>query len=202
MRPTVTSDKAAPGQKRALYLACALATIATSPHAETMLAANEATLQTVIVTADKLGRSLQDTPASVVVLKAEELERRAGATTTRDVLANIPNIVYTGTGNIAPTVRGVDSTGASQGVDAFIAGSRARLNMQIDGRPASYNEIVFGDSALWDVQQVEVLRGAQSTLQGRNAISGTIATKTKDPTFTTEGAVRLAITTRSAPRRS
>jgi outer membrane receptor protein involved in Fe transport len=64
--------------------------------------------------------------------------------------------------------------------------------VQIDGRPASYNEVTFGDSGLWDVDHVEILRGAQSTLQGRNAIAGTIITKTKDPTFDTESAVRVA----------
>src|SRR3546814_6901795 len=75
--------------------------------------------------------------------------------------------------------------------DAFIAGSRPRINMQLDGRPLSYNEIIFGDSELWDVEQIEVLRGAQSTLQGRNAMAGTIATKTNDPTFDSEGALRF-----------
>jgi len=94
-----------------------------------------------------------------------------------------PNISLVGTGNQAPTIRGVDGTGAAKGADAFYAGSRPRLNVQIDGRPASYNEITFGDSALWDVDHVEILRGAQSTLQGRNAIAGTLITKTKDPTF-------------------
>jgi len=148
-------------------------------------------LEEVIVSAEKLGRSLADTPASVVVLDRNELERRAGLTTTRDVLVNIPNVVLVGTGNTAPVIRGVDGTGAAQGADAFFAGSRPRINVQIDGRALSYNEIVFGDSAIWDVQQIEVLRGAQSTLQGRNAIAGTIATKTNDPTFENEGALRV-----------
>ena len=149
-------------------------------------------VEEVIVTAEKLGRSLMDTPASTVVLDERALEKRAGIATTRDLLESIPNVVLSGTGNTAPVVRGVDGTGAAQGADAFFAGSRPRLNVQVDGRALSYNEIVFGDSAIWDVQQVEVLRGAQSTLQGRNAIAGTIVTKTKDPTFGNEGAVRLA----------
>jgi outer membrane receptor protein involved in Fe transport len=150
------------------------------------------TLSTVIVTANKIDQSIMNTPASVEVLDARDLESRAGLTTVKDVLATTPNIVYTGTGNTAPAIRGVDGTGASQGSDAFIAGSRSRINMQIDGRPASYNEIVFADSAMWDVKQVEVLRGAQSTLQGRNAIAGTIVTKTNDPSYEAGGALRLA----------
>lgn len=162
--------------------------IAASDKADTA----EPKLSTVIVIADKIGRSIMNTPTSIAVLDADDLANRAGLNTSKDILANVPNIIFVGTGNIAPTIRGVDTTGASQGGDAFIAGSRSRLNMQIDGRPASYNEIVFADSALWDVQQVEVLRGAQSTLQGRNAIAGTIATKTNDPTFVPEGALRFA----------
>lgn len=149
-------------------------------------------LSTVIVTAEKSGRSLLDTATSVSVLNARELERRAGLVTTRDLLENTPNISLVGTGNQAPTVRGVDGTGAAKGADAFFAGSRPRLNVQIDGRPASYNEITFGDSALWDVDHVEILRGAQSTLQGRNAIAGTIITRTKDPTYDFESALRVA----------
>src|SRR3546814_16423240 len=66
---------------------------------------------------------------------------------------------------------------------------RTGSNMQLDGRPLSYNEIIVGDSERWDVEQVEVLRGAQSTLQSRNAMPGTIATKTNDPTFDSEGAL-------------
>lgn len=149
-------------------------------------------LPTVTVTAEKLGRSLMDTGTSAVVLDQHELETRAGLSSLKDVLASVPNVVYVGTGNIAPAIRGVDSTGASQGSDAFIAGSRSRLNVQIDGRPASYNEVVFGDGEVWDIQQIEVLRGAQSTLQGRNAIAGTIAVKTNDPSFENEGAVRVS----------
>jgi outer membrane receptor protein involved in Fe transport len=152
----------------------------------------EETLSTVIVTAGKISRSLLDTPTSISVLSSRDLERRAALTTTKDLLENTPNISLVGTGNQAPTVRGVDGTGAAKGADAFFAGSRPRLNVQIDGRPASYNEVTFGDSALWDVAHVEILRGAQSTLQGRNAIAGTIITKTKDPTFEPESAVRVA----------
>lgn len=152
---------------------------------------SDETLSTVIVTGEKIGRSIMDTPTSVNVLSARELERRAGLQTAKDILENTPNISLVGTGNQAPTVRGVDGTGAAKGADAFYAGSRPRLNVQIDGRPASYNEVTFGDTALWDLEQVEVLRGAQSTLQGRNAIAGTVIMRTKDPTYEPEGSVRV-----------
>lgn len=158
--------------------------------AATQAAADATTLDAVVVTAEKRDRSLQDTDTSAVVLDAQALDRR-GINDSNEVLANIANVTSTGTSNFAPAVRGVDGTGPAQGADAFFAGSRARLNVQIDGRPASYNEVVFGTSSMWDVEQVEVLRGPQSTLQGRNAIAGTLAISTRDPTWTTEAGVRL-----------
>jgi outer membrane receptor protein involved in Fe transport len=148
------------------------------------------TLEAVKVTAEKSGRSLKDTAASVTVLDGETLDRR-GIDDSRAAMGQIPNVTNSGPGNLAPAVRGVDGTGSAQGADAFFAGSRARLGVQVDGRPASYNEVVFGNASLWDVEQVEMLNGPQSTLQGRNAIAGTLVIKTRDPTWSPEGAVRL-----------
>jgi iron complex outermembrane recepter protein len=149
------------------------------------------TLGPVMITGEKVERSLRDTATSVTVLGAEEIEERPRITSTNDALARVPNLTTTGTNNLAPAVRGVDGTGPAQGADAFFAGTRPRLNVQIDGRPASYNEVVFGDVSLWDVEQVEVLRGPQSQLQGRNAIAGTVVVKTKDPTYDYEVGARL-----------
>lgn len=146
------------------------------------------TLQATVVTAEKQGRSLHDTATSTDVLDAQALADR-GDFSGRDVLANAANVTSMGQGNAAPSIRGIDGTGSAQGVDAFFAGTRPRLNVTVDGRPLSYNELVFGDSGLWDVDQVELLRGAQSLLQGRNAIAGTLAIKTRDPSFTPEAGV-------------
>ncbi|WP_162917069.1 TonB-dependent receptor domain-containing protein [Dongia deserti] len=148
------------------------------------------TLQPLTVTAERTERSIMDTATSVVVLDADTIEQRPGMKSTNDIMSSIPNVVAPSTSNIAPAVRGVDGTGPAQGADAFLAGTRPRLNVQIDGRPQSYNEVVFGDVSLWDVEQVEVLRGAQSTLQGRNAIAGTVAVKTNDPTYDFEVGAR------------
>lgn len=149
------------------------------------------TLPPLTVTGEKTDRSVMDTSTSVIILDAETIEQRAGLESTNDALARVPNMTSTGTGNYAPVIRGVAGTGAAEGADAFFAGSRPRMNMQIDGRPANYNEVVFGDISLWDVQQVEVLRGAQSQLQGRNAIAGTVVVKSKDPTYDFEAGARL-----------
>ena len=139
-------------------------------------------IEELIVTAERLGRSVLDTSTSVVVIDAEALAQRA-ADGIKDLMSSVPNVTVTGRSSFAPSVRGVDGTGPAYGADAFFAGTRPRLNIQSDGRPASYNEVVFGDFGVWDLQQVEVLRGPQSTLQGRNSIAGTIAVKTADPTY-------------------
>ena len=146
--------------------------------------------ESVMVFGERSERSLRDTAASVAVFDERTLEQRPLVLGTTDLLARVPNITATGTNNFAPSVRGADGTGPAQGADAFFAGTRARLNIQVDGRPASYNEVVFGDVGLWDVEQVEVFRGAQSTLQGRNAVAGTVVVKTKDPTYQPEVKVR------------
>ncbi len=148
-------------------------------------------LQPLTVTGEKIDRSLAETATSVAVFDAAALEQRPGLETTRDALARVPNVVTTGTNNFAPTVRGIDGTGPTNGGYAFVAGIRPRINLQIDGRPTSFNEIVYGNNSLWDVEQVEVLRGPQSTIQGRNAIAGAVVVKTKDPTWDWEGGVRL-----------
>jgi outer membrane receptor protein involved in Fe transport len=147
--------------------------------------------ESVTVLGQRTPRSLRDTSASVAVYDQAALESQPGAQEVSGLLSVVPNMISdTGT-NLAPAVRGADGTGPAQGADAFFAGSRARLNFQIDGRPASYNEVTFGDVALWDVQQVEVFRGPQSALQGRNAVAGTISVRTNDPTYHPEAKLRV-----------
>ena len=166
------------------------ATSAQSPATSSDEREAASTLTEVIVTAERLGRSVLDTSTSVVIVDEKALAQRA-ADGLRDLLASIPNVTLSGRSSFAPSVRGVDGTGASYGADAFFAGTRLRLNSQVDGRPASYNEAVYGDFGIWDLQQVEVLRGPQSTLQGRNSIAGTIAVKTADPTYDLQAKARL-----------
>lgn len=140
-------------------------------------------LAPLTVTGELIDRPIEDSGVSAEIFDAQALEERAGLDSVRDVLEQTPNVSSL-TGMIqAPTIRGVDGTGAAIGGNAFLAGTRARLNWQIDGRPASYNEVVFGDLNIWDLEQVEVLRGPQSTLTGRNSIAGTVVIKTNDPSF-------------------
>jgi outer membrane receptor protein involved in Fe transport len=155
--------------------------------------ADDTTLGEVVVTGEKVRRSLRDTAASVDVTDGRELGRRTDIVTTSDLLSQIPNVISAEPSNLAPAVRGLDGTGPAQGADAFFAGTRPRLNYQIDGRTLSHNEAIFSDATLWDAESVEVFRGPQSTLQGRNAIAGAILVKTRDPTYDFNGSVRALV---------
>ncbi len=175
----------------------ASAALATPVGAEEGAARNgtdtpETMLDVVVVTGEKTNRTLSSTASSVRVYSSRELRENVGILSTEDLLSNTANVTPSGVQNLAPAVRGIDGTGPSQGSDAFLAGTRPRLNIQVDGRTASYNEVIFGDLGLWDVQQVEVFRGTQSLLQGRNSIAGTVVYKTNDPAFEKEIGGRVA----------
>lgn len=140
------------------------------------------------VSGERFERSVSQTASSVDVTTAEELNERAGSDSVRSVLELVPNVsVGDGTGH---TIRGQDTNGALQGADAFLGGSRPRATIQVDGRPVNFNQYVYGTSELWDVKQVEVFRGPQTTTQGANSIAGAIFVETNDPSFELESAVR------------
>ncbi|MGH6614538.1 TonB-dependent receptor [Sphingomonas sp.] len=147
----------------------------------------------IIVIADRANRSLKETSASVNVSTARDIASASGVYSVNNLLDRIPNIVTTEPGNDLPAIRGIDGTGVGNGITAFLAGVRPRLTYQVDGRTLSFNEAVFGDTSLWDASQVEVYRGPQSTLQGRNSIAGVIAVKTTDPSFAWHGAARAIV---------
>lgn len=148
-------------------------------------------LDTIIITGDNIARDLMETPSSVSVVTAEELEReKPGKDEVRTVIQGTPNILYTD--NVStPVIRGQDAQGPHTGANAFFAGSVPRATINLDGHYLSYNELYFGATSTWDVDSIEVFRGPQTTSQGANAIAGAIIVNTKDPSFTPEGAYRI-----------
>lgn len=147
----------------------------------------------IAVTWNRLGTSFE-------LLDEGDLEDRPVQETVQDVLSVAVNVTAPEAIAKAPTVRGVDGTGPAEDANAFFAGSRPRLGLSINGRPAGYNELVFGNQSLWDVESVALLRGAQSTLSGRNAIAGTLAITTKAPTFEREAAFEFSAGTQDQHR--
>lgn len=147
-------------------------------------------LQPITVTGEKTTRSMMDTSSSVEVFDSQRIESLPAANTVTDLMNLTPNVVDVGNANELPTVRGVDGSGPATGAVAFLAGSRPRLNMSLDGRSLTYNEQAFGARNLWDMETVEVYRGPQSLMQGRNAVAGAVVMKTKNPTWYWEGATK------------
>jgi outer membrane receptor protein involved in Fe transport len=146
-----------------------------------------AVLSKMVVTGEKVARSLQDTASSVSALSAEDIENKKSAATVADAIADIPNVVYISTVS-APIIRGQDTQGPNFGSTAFFGGTIPRATINLDGQYLRYYEYVFGGTSVWDLESIEVFRGPQTTSQGANAIAGAIIVDTKDPTFTPEGA--------------
>ena len=168
---------------------CLMSAYSFSTHAEE--SQQTTVLDEITVTGEKFERSQSSTGSSTSVVTAEQLKREANLLSATQLLKRDVNILDTGLGNDLPTVRGVDGSGPAVGAVAFFAGSRPRLNMQIDGRTSSYNELAFGTKSLWDMKQVEIYRGAQSYAQGRNAIAGAVVMTSNDPTQEWDVAERL-----------
>ena len=148
------------------------------------------TLPSVTVVGEKTTRSIMETGSSVEVFDSQRIDSLPAASTVSDLLRLTPNVVDIGNANEIPTVRGIDGSGPATGATAFLAGSRPRLNVSIDGRSLTYNEQAFGARNLWDMETVEVYRGPQSLMQGRNAVAGAVIMNTKNPTWYWEGAAK------------
>lgn len=130
----------------------------------------------IIVTGTKANETLQDTEVSVAVYDEETIEQQA-LFDLRDALlrtANVSTLGGDGINNLS--IRGIQLTGVG------FTGSGATANIYIDGAPSSFNGNQ-GALNLWDVSQVEILRGPQSTVQGRNALAGAVIINTADPEY-------------------
>lgn len=148
-----------------------------------------ATMDKVVVTAALREQSLQDVPIAVSVLSAAQLE----ATRSRDFtdLANLtPNFAFdklTGAGFVIPALRGI---GAAGGGDSSLTSSPA-VGIYVDG--VYVNAAGANLFNVLDVERVEVLRGPQGTLYGRNALAGVVNIVSKEPGKSFEGTTRLGL---------
>jgi len=134
--------------------------------------AQEFALEEVIVTASKREQSLQNVPIAVTALSAERLIE-SGVSDVEDMTVLTPGLTvgYQG-GGVVLYLRGVGSSDVTAGAESAIA-------MYVDGvyMPESYgNQMAFNN-----IERIEVLRGPQGTLFGRNATGGLINIVTKDP---------------------
>ncbi|MBL0768121.1 TonB-dependent receptor [Sphingopyxis sp. DHUNG17] len=144
----------------------------------------------IVVTGERVPRSIMETASSVAVEDSQTLNEQAVPDRVDQILQSVPN-VQLGSGGEGPVIRGQDSTGVVRDLPAFLSGTRPRTTIRVDGRSATYYELAFGLTSIWDIDRVEVFRSPQTTTQGRNSIGGAIFVETNDPTFEWEGHARL-----------
>lgn len=157
----------------------ALRADAAKPSAPEPLA--QRTLEELTVYGTKQNLSVQDTQTSVALYTAESFDRQV-AFDLDDLVNRTPNVSSSGR-PFDLTIRGVGRRGATgQG--------GVTSNVYADGAPL-VNRSIGGLDSLWDIDQVEILRGPQSTTQGRNALSGAVLIRSKDPSYEWEAAGRV-----------
>ncbi|MGE4321669.1 MAG: TonB-dependent receptor [Sphingobium sp.] len=131
--------------------------------------------ETIIVTGEKVNRSLQDTTSSVAVVTARRMEQE-NLVTIQDVFQRTANVTET-YGVAGFTIRGVANRGVMGGEGAALA------TIFVDGAALPSAVVQAAPTDMWDVEQIEILRGPQSTLQGLNALAGAIVLRTAEPTM-------------------
>lgn len=139
--------------------------------------------QTIIVTATRREQTLQEVPISVAVVSGDQIEKQ-GILLFDDVQDSVPNLQIDRTnGNFAITMRGL---GAGTGNLSF----EQSVGLFIDGVYLSRARAF--QNPLLDVQRVEVVRGPQGALFGKNTNAGAISVVTRRPTREFEGFVRAS----------
>jgi len=148
------------------------------------LAAEPAALGEIIVTARKRAETLQDVPLAVSAIDGKTIEE-LGIQNITDTYSRIPNLYFTNAGGASPNsdydylvIRGV----------GFNGGLEPAVGVFIDGM---YQPQVGFDTAFLDLERVEVLRGPQGTLFGRNTQAGAINIVTRKPGKDPQGRVEL-----------
>lgn len=169
--------------------ACLLSVAFAAPALAENARAKPAYPEEIVVTGERSQRSVKDTPSSVAVFRASDIDVLAAPNRLDQLLELVPN-VQLGSGSEAPAIRGHDGTGVLQALPGFLGGARPRTTLQVDGRAIDYNEFAFGIAPLWDVDRVEVFRSPQSSTQGRNSIAGAIFIESARPTYDFENRFR------------
>jgi outer membrane receptor protein involved in Fe transport len=138
---------------------------------------------TIVITAQQRPQVLEDVPIAVSAVSAQSLQN-SGATDIRQLNQLAPSLLVSSTGteaNGSARIRGIGTVGDNPGLESSVA-------VFIDGVYRSRTGV--GLDELGELERIEVLRGPQGTLFGRNASAGMINIITKKPNLnTTEGFV-------------
>ena len=148
--------------------------------------ASEPIFETVIVTAQKLEQNIYDVPAAISAFSPETIEKQ-GITDLTDIGKFVPNLNVTGfsaghTSSANPFIRGI-------GLQDHLITTEPGVGVYVDG--IYLGRQVGQNWSLANIERVEVLRGPQGTLYGRNSIGGAINIITQKPGGETGGKMSL-----------
>ncbi|MQQ10285.1 TonB-dependent receptor plug domain-containing protein [Epibacterium sp. SM1979] len=161
-----------PAQYRHFYLAPLVALYASTALSQD--GSGALLLDPIVIHGELQDRELFDTVTSVAVEQGKDLERR-GDVDVYDVVERTPGVSSTA-GDRGFAIRGIDRGG--------IVGRGLLISTQVDGVALPNQQAtIFGPYSAWDVEQVEVLRGPQSTQQGRNSLAGAVIIRSNDPDY-------------------
>lgn len=180
-------DPAASSKAKWLYSALSVAMALPVPLAA-QPAGGQSNLEEIVVMARRKAESLQDTPVAVTAFSAGELEAR-NITKVNQVAEVAPNVVFepgaplTGsTNNGSAYIRGIGTT-------EFSLGTEPGVGIYVDD---VYLARISGNVLdTVDIEAVEVLRGPQGTLFGRNSVGGAIVVRSKRPSDEVEAKIRM-----------
>ena len=133
----------------------------------------EAGVGEIVVTATRRPERLQDVPTSITALSGDQLER-AGITSTQQLTQVTPGLNFTQSSfSPQPTIRGIGTRGTTPGDESVVP-------VYVDGvyQPALSSTVIELNS----IERIEVLKGPQGALLGRNATGGAINIITRTPT--------------------
>jgi iron complex outermembrane receptor protein len=150
----------------------------------------EPTLEEVVVSARKVVESVQDVPIAMSVFTSSDISD-AGIERPEDFIALTPNVVMANTVNVGDTlvtIRGLTSTRDAESNFAFVVDGVLQTN------PNAFNR------ELLDIAQIEVLKGPQGALYGRNATSGAILITTKAPSEESESTAVIGMGVNNASK--
>ena len=144
-------------------------------------------IQEILVKGEKIERSLQDTVSSVAVFDAETIDSQ-NFTDVFDLVNQTANVAGIGA-DTGFSIRGLRNSGVG-GTDA----TSDVATVYLDGVFLPSSLFTQSPLNLWDIESVEIFRGPQSTVQGRNALIGAISARTVDPgpEFSGQAQVRFA----------
>ncbi|MGB0920753.1 MAG: TonB-dependent receptor [Alphaproteobacteria bacterium] len=171
------------GPITALALLGIAPSVAAQQGAPAQPAAQRGSLDEIVVSASRRDERLQDVPIAITALGQEELDRRE-ITGVADLQSQTPGLVYAHvTGMAQITMRGV-------GTDLYSVAAEPGVAIYMDDMYIA--RTFMSHAAMVELERVEILRGPQGTLYGRNTSGGAIKFITKQPSaeFEAEGAVQ------------